>query len=141
MSRQSWKGCRDRNTASLLNLNKLFTALVGIGLGYNPERKAAYLDPMVVVRFELFRVCALGSWVIGANMRCKLLVALPLEVAHHFIERCASGCTRRFEPPVTFGTPETAKTLLFNPHQVPAHGRLCGRAPTLSDHVLGSGGK
>jgi len=112
--------------------------LAGIGLGYNPARNAAYLDPMVVVRFELFRVCALGSCVIGANMQCKLFVALRLEVAHHFIESCASGRTRGFEAPATFGTPKTPKTRFFNPHQCPAHCRLSRCAPTLSDHVPGA---
>jgi hypothetical protein len=68
--------------------------------------------------------------VIGADMGCKLFVALQLEVAHHFIERCAGGCTRRFEPPATCGTTKTPKTLLLNPHQLPAHGRLCRCAPT-----------
>jgi hypothetical protein len=99
------------------------------------RENAAYLDPMVVVRFELFRVCALGSWVIGATMQCKLFVALQLEVAHHFIERCAGGRSRRSAPPATFGATKTPKTLLFNPHQFPAHGRLCRRALTLSDHM------
>jgi len=58
-------------------------------------------------------------------MRCKLFVALQLEVAHHFIERCAGGRTRRFEPPATFGATKTPKTPLLNPYQLPAHGRLC----------------
>ena len=106
-----------------------FSALVGIGFGYYLARKAAYLDPMVVVRFELFRVCALGSWVIGANMQCKLFVALQLEVAHHFIERCAGGRTRRFEPPATFGATKTPKTRLFNPHQFPAHSAFVAARP------------
>ena|ERR1700674_5255131 len=39
--------------------------------------------------------CTPGSWVIGANMQCKRFVALQLEVAHHFIERCAGGAYRR----------------------------------------------
>jgi hypothetical protein len=39
-----------------------FSALVGIAFGHYPARKAAYLDPMVVVRFELFRV---HSWLLG----------------------------------------------------------------------------
>jgi len=54
----------------------------------------------------------------------KLFVALQLEVAHHFVETCASGRTGRFEPPATFGAPKTHKTLLLNPIQLPAHG-LC----------------
>ena len=56
-----------------LQIERLVIVLVGIGLSYNPARNAAYLDPMVVVRFELFRVCALGSWVIGANMQLSLI--------------------------------------------------------------------
>ncbi len=58
---------------------------------------------------------------IGANVRGKLLVALQLEVSHHFIERRAGQGFRRFEPPATFRTTKTPKTLLFNPHQLPAH--------------------
>jgi hypothetical protein len=68
--------------------------------------------------------------VIGANMGCKLFVALQLEVAHHFIERCAGGPTGRFEAPATLGATKTPKTLLLNPHQLPAHGRLRRCAPT-----------
>jgi hypothetical protein len=60
----------------------------------------------------------------------KLRVALQLKVAHHFIERCASGRTRRFEAPVTLGATKTPKTPLLNPHEIPAHGRLCRSAPT-----------
>src|ERR1700694_4981946 len=85
---------------------------------------------MVGVQFESLRGCVLASWVIGANMECKLFVALQLEVAHHFIERCAGQRTRRFEPPVTFGATKTAKMPLLNPYQLPAHG-LCRCAPTL----------
>jgi hypothetical protein len=70
-------------------------------------------------------------------MQCKRFVALQLEVAHQFIERCAGGPTGGFKPPATFGTSKTLKTLLFNPHQFSAHGRLCRGAPTLSDHSLG----
>ena len=58
-------------------------------------------------------------------MQYKLFVALQLEAAHHFIERCAGECSRRSEPPATFGATKTPKTLLFNPHQFSAHGRLC----------------
>jgi hypothetical protein len=89
----------------------------------------------MVARVELFRVCALALKVIGANMQCKLFVSLQLEVAHHFIERCASGCTRGFESPATFGATKTPKTLMFNPHQFPIHGRLCRCAPRLSDRI------
>jgi hypothetical protein len=60
----------------------------------------------------------------------KLLIALQLEVAHRFIERLARGPTGGFEPPATFGTGKTLKTLLFNPDQLPPHDRLCRCAPT-----------
>jgi hypothetical protein len=63
-------------------------------------------------------------------MGCKLFVALQLEVAHHFIERCALGRTRGFEPPGTLGTTKTPKTRLLKPYHLPAHGRLCRCAPT-----------
>jgi hypothetical protein len=68
--------------------------------------------------------------VLGATMGCKLFVALQLEVTHQFIERFAGGRTRGFEPPATFGATKTLKTLLLNPHQLPAHGHLCGCPPT-----------
>jgi hypothetical protein len=69
--------------------------------------------------FLLLVRLALG--VISADMERKLLVALQLDDAHHLIERCASGPTRGFEPPATFGTTKTPETLLVNPHQLPAH--------------------
>ena len=81
--------------------------------------------------------CAPGPWVIGANMQCKSFVALQLEVALHFIERCAGEPTGGFEPPATFRTTKTPKTLLVNPYQLPAHGRLGRCAQTLSDRSLG----
>lgn len=60
--------------------------------------------------------------VIGANMGGKLFVALRLEVAHHFVEGAAGRRSGSFEPPATFGTTKTPKTLLLNPHQLPPHG-------------------
>jgi len=63
-------------------------------------------------------------------MQCKLCVALQLKVSHHFIERFAGERTRRLEPPATFGATKTPKTLLLNPYQLPAHGRLCRCAPS-----------
>jgi hypothetical protein len=88
----------------------------------NPERRPAH---------TCSNWCCLTPFgVIGANMGCKLFVALQLEVAHHFIERCADGPTGRFEAPATLGATKTPKTLLLNPHQLPAHGRLCRCAPT-----------
>jgi hypothetical protein len=70
----------------------------------------------------LLVLLALG--VISANMGGKLVVALQLEVVHHFIERDAGWPAGGFEPPATFGTTKTLKTLLFNPHQFPSHGYL-----------------
>jgi len=71
-------------------------------------------------------------------MQCKFSVALQLEVAHHFVERCAGERARRFEPPATFGATKTLKTLLLNPHQLSTHGRLCRCAPTPSDRMPGT---
>jgi hypothetical protein len=68
--------------------------------------------------------------VIGANMGCKLFVALQLEVPHHFIEGFTRGRSRRIKPPGAFRATKTEKTLLINPYQPPAHGRLCRGAPT-----------
>jgi hypothetical protein len=85
--------------------------------------------------FEFLRLYALPPWVIGANMHCKLFVALQLEVAHHFIERHARRRTRRSEPPATFGATKTPKPLLLNPHQLPAHGFQCRCAPKFSDRM------
>jgi len=79
--------------------------------------------------------CALGSWVICANMQCKLLVALRLKILHHFIERFASGRARSLEDPGAFGATKTPKTPLFNPYQLPIHACLCRCAPTLSDRT------
>jgi len=69
-------------------------------------------------------LCALGIEVFGANMQCERFVALQLKVPHHFIERCARGRSRRFEPPATFGAAKSTKILLLNPHQFSAHGHL-----------------
>src|SRR5579863_4509870 len=86
---------------------------------------------MGLARFELLRLCALGFWVIGANMQRKLFIALQLEVAHHFVERCAGGRTRRFERPATFRTAKTAKMLLINPNQISVHGLPGSRRPNV----------
>ena len=86
--------------------------------------------------FSALALWALGSWVIGANMRGKLFVALRLKVPHHFIERFPGGRARRVEDPGAFGATKAPKTLLFNPYQLPTHGspRRCG--PSLSDRML-----
>jgi hypothetical protein len=59
-----------------------------------------------------------GSRVIGANMRCKLLVALQLEAPHDFIERLTRRCSRRIKPPGAFRASKTAKTRLFDPYKL-----------------------
>jgi hypothetical protein len=67
-------------------------------------------------------------------MQFELFVSLQLEVAHHFIERCAGKRSGRFEPPSTFGATKTPKTLLVNPYQVPDHGTK--RSPCRSGVLL-----
>ena len=63
----------------------------------------------------------LHPWVPGAQMRCKLPVALPLVVLLHFIYRAAGGHTRRLELPCAFGTSPTLEALCFNPHHLSTH--------------------
>ena len=71
-------------------------------------------------------------------MQCKFSVALQLEVAHHFVERCAGERARRFESPATFGATKTPKALFLNPHQFSAHSFLRRCAPTSSDRMPGT---
>jgi len=71
-------------------------------------------------------------------MKCKLSVALQLEVAHHFIERRAGERARRFEPPPTFGATKTSKTLLLNPYQFAAHRWQCRCAQPRLTACMGS---
>jgi hypothetical protein len=85
------------------------------------------------LNYSEFVFFAIG--VIGANMGCELLVALQLEVAHHLVERCTGGWTRRVEPPATFRATETPKPLSFNPYQLPVHGFQCRCALTLFDRM------
>jgi hypothetical protein len=65
-------------------------------------------------------LCALAfsSWVIGANMQRKLLVALQLKVPRRFMERFASGRARRVEDPGAFGATPTPKTVMFDPYKL-----------------------
>jgi len=67
----------------------------------------------------------LGRWVVGANMRGKIPVALQLKIPHHFVKRCARGCTRSHESPAALGASKTPKTLFFNPNQFSTHGGPC----------------
>jgi hypothetical protein len=118
-----------------------------MGEGTRRGALALYLPPLpVVLKSSAETICGCNrlslmssgwadhsdSWVLGADMQCKLFVALQLEVAHHFIERCAGERTGLFELPPTVGATKTPKTLLLNPHQLPDHGPpmrpdCCGR--------------
>jgi hypothetical protein len=90
----------------------------------------------VGVQFEL---CALGSGVIGTNMQSKFFVALQLEVAHHFPERCASGHAERYEPPAALGATKAPKMHFINPHHRPGHGCAHRCAATSADGKPGIG--
>jgi hypothetical protein len=92
-------------------------------------RRKFYVSGFESSGLNQFRVCSCLLGVIGANMRCKLLVALQLEVAHHFVERFTGRWTRGVEPPGTFRATKTPKPLLFNPYQLPVHGFQCRAAP------------
>ena len=62
-----------------------------------------------------------GTWVIRANMRGKLFVALQLEVLHHFIKRITSGRARRVKHPSTFRATKTPKKFPIDPHKPAEH--------------------
>ena len=62
-----------------------------------------------------------GSRVIGAEVRCKLLVALQLEVSHHFVEGFPRRRRRRIKTPGAFRASKTTKTLFFDPYNVAGH--------------------
>jgi hypothetical protein len=78
-----------------------------------------------LIRSTLFAV--LFPWVIGAHMRRKLLIAIRLEVAHHFIERSPARSFRWLESPSAIGAAEAPKTRSLNPCQLPDHGRASYR--------------
>jgi hypothetical protein len=59
--------------------------------------------------------------VIGANMGCKLFVALQLEVPHHFIKRFTRGPGRRIKPPAAFRASKTVKAPFFDPYKLARH--------------------
>ena len=63
------------------------------------------------------------SWVLGAQMRSKLAIALPLVVLLHFSDRSAGGQTRRVILPCTCRTGPRPNALFFNPYRLPMH---CG---------------
>jgi hypothetical protein len=75
-----------------------------------------------VLRVESFSAFALDSWMMGANMQCKLFVALQLKALYHVVERLAGGTVRGVEDPGAFGATPTGKTFLLNPNQLPTHG-------------------
>jgi hypothetical protein len=68
-------------------------------------------------------------------MCCKLLIAPPLVVPFHFVERITGGRSRSIEHPCTLGATPSPKTLFFDPDQFAAHdlpGLLangCGKGP------------
>src|SRR5450759_5640975 len=62
-----------------------------------------------------------GTWVIGADMRRKLSVALQLAVPHHFIMRIASGLARGVEHSGAFGATKTPKTFFVDPYKPAGH--------------------
>jgi len=70
-----------------------------------------------------------GSWVIGANVRLKLVITPQLKVLHHFIERFAIRRARRVEDPGALGAAKTSKMLFLNPLQLPSHSPASLRGP------------
>jgi hypothetical protein len=54
-------------------------------------------------------------------MGCKIIIAPPLKVLLHFIERFANGRSQRIEYPSAFGATPAQKTLFFDPYQFALH--------------------
>jgi len=52
----------------------------------------------------------------------KLLVALQLEIPHHFIKGFARGRAGGLEGPGACGTTKTTKMTSFNPHELASRG-------------------
>lgn len=67
----------------------------------------------------------LGPRVFGANMGCKIFIALILVLLHHFIERFPGGRSRRIKHPNAFGATPPLRTLSFGPYQFAPHGLHC----------------
>jgi hypothetical protein len=55
---------------------------------------------------------------LGANMGSKLVVALQLEVLHHFIKGIARGRAGGLEDPGACGATETSKTTFLDPYEL-----------------------
>jgi hypothetical protein len=139
---RNWRNISISLIDRVLSEHRLFTAIIG-----SPPTKTRPSATGITIGYDSVR-CTGGYLpapfgVIGANMGCKLFVALQLEVSHHFIERCAGGSTRRFKPPATFGATKTQKMLLLNPYQRSVHGRplresatVCGIHLSASCEVL-----
>jgi hypothetical protein len=82
-------------------------------------------------RSNVFTALDPGSGLTGADMQTKFMVALQLKVAHHFIERLASGRARRVEDPGAGGTAKAPKMRLINPNQLSAHGLPVALSPNV----------
>jgi hypothetical protein len=114
-------------TLSVTNVIWLTLRPVGRSSRRNFERRpATYVLGLLLA--NLFGV-------IGANMGRKLFVELQPEAELHFLERCAGGRIRRFEPPATFGATKPPKTRVLHPYHLPPHGHL-GRSTPTSTRVV-----
>ena len=58
---------------------------------------------------------------VGANMGGELIVALQLEVPHHFVKGFADGRAGGLEHPGTFGATKTSKTHSVDPYNSAGH--------------------
>jgi hypothetical protein len=55
---------------------------------------------------------------------CKSVVAQPLEIPQHFVERRTGRGSRRTKQPCALGAAPAQKAVLFDPYQFAAHGFL-----------------
>ncbi len=82
------------------------------------------------------RTDLLRFWVLGAQMRLKLAIALPLIVLFHFSDRVTGRHSRRVELPCAFRTSPAAETLVFDPYHFATHSGMS--SATICDTVIGT---
>src|SRR5258708_40368021 len=82
------------------------------------------------------RTHLLRFWVLGAQMRLKLAIALALIVLLHLSDGVTGRHSRRVELPCAFRTSPAAETLFFDPYHFATHSGMS--SATICDTVIGT---